>query len=373
GRRADHRHGCGGRDQPGVDRMPHKGIGPAVHHPVIGHALDTARPELAEVDSRPPGKQDSAKRERFHRPAERRGDRPQDRRGEAGDGVEQQEKAERDHGEMQPVFAVRGLDRRLASPDGRDVPGDEPGSPQGHGDEEEAPQHGHPYSGRERWLEGLERFPAAQDSFDFRGLYAHLPAIEAPRQRERRLKSPRPRLVFCEELPFSRGSFRNPRCRAPIGPRADAYIASSIPYMTFETPSHFEDLGLSQCVLQALELKGYGTPTPIQAQAIPHVLDGRDLLGIAQTGTGKTAAFMLPSIERLRAADKRPKPRSCRMLVLAPTRELAGQIADSARDYAKFAHLKIVTVFGGTSVSRNRQEVARGVDILIATPGRLVD
>jgi ATP-dependent RNA helicase RhlE len=135
----------------------------------------------------------------------------------------------------------------------------------------------------------------------------------------------------------------------------------------------FETLGLSQPVLQALELKGYGTPTPIQAQAIPHVLEGRDLLGVAQTGTGKTAAFVLPSIDRLRAADKRPKPRSCRMLVLAPTRELAGQIAESARDYAKFAQLKVVTVFGGTSVSRNRQEVARGVDILIATPGRLVD
>jgi ATP-dependent RNA helicase RhlE len=94
----------------------------------------------------------------------------------------------------------------------------------------------------------------------------------------------------------------------------------------------FETLGLSQPVLQALELKGYGTPTPIQAQAIPHVLEGRDLLGVAQTGTGKTAAFVLPSIDRLRAADKRPKPRSCRMLVLAPTRELAGQIAESARD-----------------------------------------
>lgn len=135
----------------------------------------------------------------------------------------------------------------------------------------------------------------------------------------------------------------------------------------------FETLGLSQPVLQALELKGYGTPTPIQQQAIPHVLEGRDLLGIAQTGTGKTAAFMLPSIDRLVAADKRPKPRGCRMLVLAPTRELAGQIADSARDYAKFAHLKVVTVFGGTSVNKNRQDVARGVDILIATPGRLVD
>jgi ATP-dependent RNA helicase RhlE len=135
----------------------------------------------------------------------------------------------------------------------------------------------------------------------------------------------------------------------------------------------FETLGLSQPILQALELKGYGAPTPIQAQAIPHVLEGRDLLGVAQTGTGKTAAFVLPSIERLRLSDKRPKPRSCRMLVLAPTRELAGQIAESARDYARFAHLKVVTVFGGTSVSRNRQDVARGVDILIATPGRLVD
>jgi ATP-dependent RNA helicase RhlE len=135
----------------------------------------------------------------------------------------------------------------------------------------------------------------------------------------------------------------------------------------------FESLGLSQPVLQSLELKGYGEPTPIQAQAIPTVLTGRDLLGIAQTGTGKTAAFMLPSIDRLVASDKRPKPRSCRMLVLAPTRELAGQIAESAREYGHFSHLKVVTLFGGTSVNKNRQDVARGVDIVIATPGRLVD
>ncbi|MGX7894160.1 DEAD/DEAH box helicase [Tsuneonella sp. HG222] len=135
----------------------------------------------------------------------------------------------------------------------------------------------------------------------------------------------------------------------------------------------FTELGLSQPVLQALELKGYDTPTPIQSQAIPTVLTGRDLLGIAQTGTGKTAAFMLPSIDRLIEADKRPGPRQCRMLVLAPTRELAGQIAESAREYARFAHLKVVTVFGGTSVHKNKQDVARGVDILIATPGRLVD
>jgi ATP-dependent RNA helicase RhlE len=135
----------------------------------------------------------------------------------------------------------------------------------------------------------------------------------------------------------------------------------------------FESLGLSQPILQSLQLKGYDTPTPIQQQAIPSVLEGRDLLGIAQTGTGKTAAFMLPSIDRLVAADKRPKPRTCRMLVLAPTRELAGQIAESAREYGHFSHLKVVTVFGGTSVNRNKQDVARGVDILIATPGRLVD
>jgi ATP-dependent RNA helicase RhlE len=135
----------------------------------------------------------------------------------------------------------------------------------------------------------------------------------------------------------------------------------------------FETLGLSQPVLQALALKGYDSPTPIQTQAIPTVLTGRDLLGIAQTGTGKTAAFMLPSIDRLVASDQRPRPRSCRMLILAPTRELAGQIAESARDYARFAHLKVVTVFGGTSVGRNKQDLARGVDICVATPGRLVD
>jgi len=135
----------------------------------------------------------------------------------------------------------------------------------------------------------------------------------------------------------------------------------------------FETLGLSQPVLRALALKGYDTPSPIQAQAIPTLLEGRDLLGIAQTGTGKTAAFMLPSIDRLVAADKRPNRKCCRMLVLAPTRELAGQIAQSAGEYARFANLKVACVFGGTSIGRNRQELARGVDILIATPGRLVD
>ncbi|HEY1145695.1 MAG TPA: DEAD/DEAH box helicase, partial [Allosphingosinicella sp.] len=135
----------------------------------------------------------------------------------------------------------------------------------------------------------------------------------------------------------------------------------------------FETLGLSQPVLQALALKDYKTPSPIQAQAIPLLLKGRDLLGIAQTGTGKTAAFMLPSIDRLAAADKRPQPRTCRMLVLAPTRELASQIAESARAYARFSHMSVATVFGGTSINKNRQDVSRGVDVLVATPGRLID
>src|SRR3569833_1116364 len=135
----------------------------------------------------------------------------------------------------------------------------------------------------------------------------------------------------------------------------------------------FQNLGLSQPVLQALVLKEYSEATPIQKQAIPILLQGRDLLGIAQTVTGKTAAFMLPSIDRLAASNKRPYPRNCRMLVLAPTRELASQIAESARDYSRFSKMSVATVFGGTSLAKNRRDVERGVDILVATPGRLID
>ena len=135
----------------------------------------------------------------------------------------------------------------------------------------------------------------------------------------------------------------------------------------------FEDLGLSQPVLQALDLKGYSVPTPIQAQAIPPVLKGRDLLGIAQTGTGKTAAFMLPSIDRLRENDRQIPFKSCRMLVLAPTRELAVQIGQSAKDYGALAGLKVAVIVGGTSVGKDRNKLHRGTDILVATPGRLLD
>ncbi len=135
----------------------------------------------------------------------------------------------------------------------------------------------------------------------------------------------------------------------------------------------FSKLGLAEPLVRALEAKGYDTPTPIQQQAIPILLEGRDLLGIAQTGTGKTAAFVLPSLQRLAEASKRPLPYHCRMLVLTPTRELATQIAENARGYSRFSRLSVATVFGGTSINKNRQDMSRGVDLLVATPGRLLD
>ncbi|HEY8623320.1 MAG TPA: DEAD/DEAH box helicase [Casimicrobiaceae bacterium] len=132
-------------------------------------------------------------------------------------------------------------------------------------------------------------------------------------------------------------------------------------------------LGLSKPVLDALAHANYSTPTPIQRQAIPTVLTGRDLLGIAQTGTGKTAAFVLPSLDRLAANPVMLKPGQVRMLVLAPTRELAAQIAASARAYGRFMKLSVGVVFGGVPNHKSVREVSRGVDILIATPGRLLD
>jgi len=138
-------------------------------------------------------------------------------------------------------------------------------------------------------------------------------------------------------------------------------------------PMSFSHLGLAEPLVRALDAKGYAQPTPIQRDSIPLLLEGRDLLGIAQTGTGKTAAFVLPSIQRLTDAPKRVLPTHCRMLVLAPTRELASQIADSAREYGKFSKMAVTTVFGGTSINKNRQDMSRGVDILVATPGRLID
>jgi len=135
----------------------------------------------------------------------------------------------------------------------------------------------------------------------------------------------------------------------------------------------FHSLGLSKPLLDALAAKDYSQATPIQLQAIPTVLTGRDLLGIAQTGTGKTAAFMLPSLDRLSANRQIPKPGQIRMLVLAPTRELASQIAASAESYGKFMRLSVGVIFGGVPNSKSIRTVARGLDVLVATPGRLLD
>ena len=137
--------------------------------------------------------------------------------------------------------------------------------------------------------------------------------------------------------------------------------------------SYFTDLGLAEPLVRALEAKGYSDPTPIQKQAIPALLQGRDLLGIAQTGTGKTAAFALPSLHRLAADPKARSNASCRMLVMSPTRELAAQIAENMRGYAKYLSLSVQCVFGGLPVNKQARALAGGCDILVATPGRLLD
>jgi ATP-dependent RNA helicase RhlE len=137
--------------------------------------------------------------------------------------------------------------------------------------------------------------------------------------------------------------------------------------------SNFASLGLSKPILAALAAKGYDTPTPIQAQAIPPLLEGRDLCGIAQTGTGKTAAFALPSIQYLTENQRPNAPHQCRMLVLSPTRELAAQIAQSFVDYGKQSRLSVECVFGGVPINKQIRALSRGVDVLVATPGRLLD
>lgn len=136
----------------------------------------------------------------------------------------------------------------------------------------------------------------------------------------------------------------------------------------------FESLGLRAELLRAVSEKGYNTPTPIQAQAIPLLLEGRDLMGAAQTGTGKTAGFTLPLLERLMATSTpQSGRRPIRALVLTPTRELAAQVADSVATYGRYLPLRSTVVFGGVSINPQKQKLIKGVDILIATPGRLLD
>ena len=137
--------------------------------------------------------------------------------------------------------------------------------------------------------------------------------------------------------------------------------------------TNFSDLGLAKELVATVFSLGYDTPTPIQAQAIPHLLQGRDMIGLAQTGTGKTAAFGLPLIEMLSKDPKRPDNRTTRTLILAPTRELVNQIAVNLKSYVRNTPLKINSVVGGASINKQQQMLERGTDILVATPGRLLD
>src|SRR5499427_4482278 len=125
--------------------------------------------------------------------------------------------------------------------------------------------------------------------------------------------------------------------------------------------------------MRALAEEKYLTPTPIQSQTIPSVMSGRDVIGIAQTGTGKTAAFALPILHRLAASPRPPMRKSCRVLVLSPTRELSGQILDSFRAYGRHVRINAALVIGGVSMGAQIRALQNGVDVLVATPGRLLD
>ena len=134
----------------------------------------------------------------------------------------------------------------------------------------------------------------------------------------------------------------------------------------------FKDLGLSEPLLKAISKKGYETPSPIQAKAIPPVLDGKDVLASAQTGTGKTAGFTLPLLHLL-SENPKEKYRPIRALILTPTRELAAQVYANVKEYSEFLNLKSTVIFGGVNQKPQVATIRQGVDVLVATPGRLLD
>jgi len=135
----------------------------------------------------------------------------------------------------------------------------------------------------------------------------------------------------------------------------------------------FKDLGLSAELLSAVEKQGYEEATPIQQQAIPLILEGKDVLAGAQTGTGKTAGFTLPVLQRLQKSHNEGQKRHPRVLVLTPTRELAAQVHESVRDYGRYLPFRSAVIFGGVSINPQKQKLVKGVDIVVATPGRLLD
>jgi len=135
---------------------------------------------------------------------------------------------------------------------------------------------------------------------------------------------------------------------------------------------NFKDLGLCDALLKAIDKKGYTEPSPIQEKAIPQVLKGKDVLASAQTGTGKTAGFTLPMLQLLGKGERGGR-RKVRSLVLTPTRELAAQVYDNVREYSEFMHIKSMVIFGGVNQNPQVRALQQGVDILVATPGRLLD
>lgn len=136
---------------------------------------------------------------------------------------------------------------------------------------------------------------------------------------------------------------------------------------------NFEEFGLADVILRGISAEGYTTPTPIQCEVIPAILAGKDVLGIAQTGTGKTAAFVLPLLQQHGAQKERPQSKTCRTLILTPTRELASQIADNARNYGQFTKTTVIEIVGGVKAGPQIRALNKGADIIVATPGRLED
>src|SRR5210317_1746494 len=135
----------------------------------------------------------------------------------------------------------------------------------------------------------------------------------------------------------------------------------------------FSEIGLSAELLRAVEEQGYQEATPVQQQSIPLILEGRDILAGAQTGTGKTAGFTLPLLQRLQASDPAGKQRHIRALILVPTRELAAQVAESVRNYGRHLPFRAAVIFGGVNINPQISKLRKGVDIVVATPGRLLD
>ena len=181
----------------------------------------------------------------------------------------------------------------------------------------------------------------------------------------------RPRPGRNQRLPLTHPT-RNHASATPRYIGQDSLQVAPVPAST--GVDRFDQLGLDPALLRAVRELRYERPTPIQARAIPIVLGGQDLLGCAQTGTGKTAAFALPILDRLFRSHARAEGRrSIRTLVLAPTRELASQIAADFQNYGQYTGLRACVIFGGVSQRRQEQDLQRGADILVATPGRLLD